>query len=195
MERYTEVCGDNRFELIEKYKEKLVKATNIETSKEEMDVIDNILFRFWQMGWLDKLEEDVVPRSEYEAVVSAVDNSTKEFLKLHDAYQNQKREYEAELNKAKQESTDFYCSFTQSKIQNCPIQDEIAKAKQEVARELLNEIKTKVNSLIDFYRHHTTVLSTVRAKVDAYFEIDDFIAELEKKYIGRDTNVPTKIGE
>lgn len=30
---------------------------------------------------------DVVPKSEYDAVVSAVDNSTKEFLKLHDDYQ------------------------------------------------------------------------------------------------------------
>ena len=35
---------------------------------------------------------DVVPKSEYDAVVSAIDNSTKEFLKLHDAYQNQKTE-------------------------------------------------------------------------------------------------------
>ena len=35
---------------------------------------------------------DVVPKSEYDAVVSAVDNSTKEFLKLHDAYQNAKAE-------------------------------------------------------------------------------------------------------
>lgn len=53
-------------------------------------------------GWNNRAE-DVVPRSEYDAVVSAVDNSTKEFLKLHDAYQNQKREFEAELDKAKQE--------------------------------------------------------------------------------------------
>lgn len=49
------LCVDNRFELIEKYKQKLIEATNIETSPEEMAVIDNILFRFWQMGWLDKL--------------------------------------------------------------------------------------------------------------------------------------------
>lgn len=35
---------------------------------------------------------DVVPKSEYDAVVSAVDNSTKEFLKLHDTYQKQKSE-------------------------------------------------------------------------------------------------------
>ena len=52
-----EVCSDNRFELIEKYKTKLINGTNIGAVKEEMAVIDNILFRFWQMGWLDTLEK------------------------------------------------------------------------------------------------------------------------------------------
>jgi len=47
-----DTCGDNRFELIEKYKQKLIESTNISDSPEEMAVIDNILFRFWQMGWL-----------------------------------------------------------------------------------------------------------------------------------------------
>ena len=59
-------CGDNRFELIGKYKAKLIDSTNIEGAPEEMAVIDNILFRFWQMGWLDALEqepcEDVISR-------------------------------------------------------------------------------------------------------------------------------------
>ena len=50
-------CTDNRFELIEKYKKKLIEATNIETAPDEMKVLDNILFRFWQMGWLDRLEQ------------------------------------------------------------------------------------------------------------------------------------------
>ncbi len=50
------LCTDNRFELIEKYKAKLIEATNIETDAEDMAAIDSILFRFWQMGWLDKLE-------------------------------------------------------------------------------------------------------------------------------------------
>jgi hypothetical protein len=50
------VCNDNRFNLIAKYKAKLIEATNIETSQDEMAVIDNILFRMWQMGWLDKLD-------------------------------------------------------------------------------------------------------------------------------------------
>lgn len=51
-----EICADNRFKLIAKYKAKLIESTNIETSEDEMAVIDNILFRFWQMGWLDKLD-------------------------------------------------------------------------------------------------------------------------------------------
>lgn len=51
-----EMCTDNRFELIEKYKKELIESTNIETSPEEMNVLDNILFRFWQMGWLDSID-------------------------------------------------------------------------------------------------------------------------------------------
>ena len=47
-----EICADNRFEIIAAYKKKLVEATNIQASPDEMAVIDNILFRFWQMGWL-----------------------------------------------------------------------------------------------------------------------------------------------
>lgn len=50
-----EICTDGRFELIAAYKKKLLDSTNIETSPEEMAVIDNILFRFWQMGWLPPL--------------------------------------------------------------------------------------------------------------------------------------------
>lgn len=54
-------CGDNRFEIIAEYKEKLLKETNIETSPEEMAVLDNILFRIWQMGWIPKTR---MPTSE-----------------------------------------------------------------------------------------------------------------------------------
>ena len=56
----SDICTDNRFELIAKYKAKLIEATNIETSADEMAVIDNILFREWQMGWLDRLEQPTV---------------------------------------------------------------------------------------------------------------------------------------
>ena len=47
-----EVCDDNRFEIIEAAKQRLIEDTNIESSPEEMAVLDSILFRMWQMGWL-----------------------------------------------------------------------------------------------------------------------------------------------
>lgn len=53
-----DLCTDNRFELIDKYRQRLIEATNIETDLDEMKVLDSILFRFWQMGWLDRLEEE-----------------------------------------------------------------------------------------------------------------------------------------
>ena len=35
----------------------LIDSTNIETSEDEMKVLDEILFRCWQMGWLDKYDD------------------------------------------------------------------------------------------------------------------------------------------
>lgn len=48
-----ETCKDNRFEIIKKAKQKILSGTNIDTSPDEMKVLDNFLFRCWQMGWLD----------------------------------------------------------------------------------------------------------------------------------------------
>lgn len=58
------ICMDNRFELIAKAREKLVDATNIEDRPEEMAVLDSILFRCWQMGWLDRLETSRAEETE-----------------------------------------------------------------------------------------------------------------------------------
>lgn len=59
-----EVCGDNRFEIIAKAKELLLERTNIESSPDEMKVLDSLLFRCWQMGWLDKVEERLNKENE-----------------------------------------------------------------------------------------------------------------------------------
>lgn len=53
-----DTCGDDRFELIAKAKQKLLDATNINSRPDEVAVLDSILFRCWQMGWLDQLSED-----------------------------------------------------------------------------------------------------------------------------------------
>ena len=59
-----EICGDNRFEIIAKAKEHLLDATNIDTSEDEMKVLDNFLFRCWQMGWLDRYDRKTESSSE-----------------------------------------------------------------------------------------------------------------------------------
>ena len=56
-----EACGDNRFEIIEKAKNHILQSTNIETSKAEMAVLENFLFRCWQMGWLDRYDDQKKP--------------------------------------------------------------------------------------------------------------------------------------
>lgn len=53
---YTETCGDNRSLIIERAKQDLFENTNIETAPKEVEVIDSILFRCWQMGWLERYE-------------------------------------------------------------------------------------------------------------------------------------------
>ena len=59
-----EICGDNRFEIITKAKEHLLDATNIDTSEDEMKVLDSFLFRCWQMGWLDRYDRKTEPQTE-----------------------------------------------------------------------------------------------------------------------------------
>lgn len=58
------VCGDNRFEVIAKVKEHLIKATNIESQPKELEQLDNILFRLWQLDYFNleaipKLKEEI----------------------------------------------------------------------------------------------------------------------------------------
>ena len=51
-----DICTDNRYEIIERARADIIEATNIETSPKEMEVLNNILFRAWQMGWLKQYE-------------------------------------------------------------------------------------------------------------------------------------------
>jgi hypothetical protein len=59
-------CGDNRFEIIGRAKEDLLRSTNIEGSPDEMAVLDSVLFRAWQMGWLGQYEPDYKERMKKE---------------------------------------------------------------------------------------------------------------------------------
>lgn len=58
------ICGDNRFEVIELAKKDLIEKTNIETSIDEMNVLDYFLFRCWQMGWLKQYEKELLEKEK-----------------------------------------------------------------------------------------------------------------------------------
>ena len=45
-----EQCNDNRWEIINETKQYIINATNIDTSPEEMAVLDSFCFRLWQLG-------------------------------------------------------------------------------------------------------------------------------------------------
>ena len=51
-------CGDNRYEVIEKAKAHLLKATNIETDPDLMEHLDDFLFVCWQMKWLKQYDDN-----------------------------------------------------------------------------------------------------------------------------------------
>ena len=54
------MCTDSRFEIIAKAKKDILETTNINTSPDEMKVLDNFLFRCWQMDWLKMYEQPKV---------------------------------------------------------------------------------------------------------------------------------------
>ena len=57
MKKLNAMCNDDRFEIIKETKDYIIEATNIETSPEEMAVLDSICFRLWQLG-LTKRNKD-----------------------------------------------------------------------------------------------------------------------------------------
>jgi hypothetical protein len=144
--------------------------------------------------------EDVVPRSEYDAVVSAVDNSTKEFLKLHDAYQSQKRkldEYKKFIGEIRvtgenhaviidTEHTEYIDKRVAEGFKNMAVK----QAKQEVAREILGNLSSHTSIGI---RHLKELMAEcdnaenkawLEGKISELCNLEKIISEFEKKYIG-----------
>lgn len=54
VKRMNGVCTDNRFKIIEKVKNHLLEATNI--TQKELEVVDSILFRLWQLRYFENVE-------------------------------------------------------------------------------------------------------------------------------------------
>lgn len=87
------ISGDNRFEIIEKAKEKLLNATNIEDSKEEMKVLTNILFRMWQAGLINeekleinKLQKENSIEEDIKILEEMIENANIENMDMNDCF-------------------------------------------------------------------------------------------------------------
>lgn len=76
-----ETPNDNRFELIKAAKKRLIEATNIESSPDEMKVLDNILFRMWQMGWLPESKVKESTRDVLLEMRDSPDEAVRNFAK------------------------------------------------------------------------------------------------------------------
>lgn len=57
-------CLDNRFEMIDRVRTYLEDNTKMKDNPSEMDVIDNILYRFWMLGWLQDIYSKINKRNE-----------------------------------------------------------------------------------------------------------------------------------
>ena len=157
---------------------------------------------------------DVVPKSEYDAVVSAVDNSTKEFLKLHDTYQKQNVEIEALkianekmyiANKAQEVKNEWLEKELDSKQFRCDSCDRIMltgaehracvkQAKADVAREIFAEIENILDPMIQLNYaisvQHADPIERAKAisAEQALRAFRDYVAELKKKYTEGEPN-------
>ena len=128
------VCGDNRFKLIEKYKNKLIESTNIETAKDEMAVIDSILFRFWQMGWLDKLENSDQQKEEIKKLERIEYYADKTIEALKKENEKQEAEIERLQNDCKECASNSREWFE-------ILRTEFAKKKSEAIKEFAERLK------------------------------------------------------
>ena len=206
-ERYTEVCGDNRFDLIKKYKERLIEKTNIETAKDEMNVIDSILFRFWQMGWLDRLEADEVPKDgmtplEYKLI--GVMHSVDKWLDGDELNQDEvnraatMREKTLRIIKNLEADIELYknhiTELNDDKAILFDVNDKIKQkiieqTKQDVAREIFEEIEKELAQILKDLKEAKKgmmfdLLDYVNTKIKMVEIIQHHLAELKKKYIG-----------
>lgn len=80
---HVENCGDGRFELIDKIKEDIIRATNI--TKDEEKVLSNILFRLCQRDWLrssNDIDDMEAKATAYDRIMSGGKKTLKEWANM-----------------------------------------------------------------------------------------------------------------
>lgn len=118
------ICADNRFEIINKAKQHLLEATNIDTSPDEMKVLDNFLFRCWQMGWLKDYEcESESRKSDQESYK----------IGFHEGYEE--AEIQREINETIKWDSPFATIAEKLPLVNIEMIEEIEKCMSDIVAE------------------------------------------------------------
>lgn len=73
-----EMCGDNRFVIIEAVKKDLIESCNI--SEEELKVLDSILFRLWQCGYLELESEESIHSHALTTYIGSPYNESNQYV-------------------------------------------------------------------------------------------------------------------
>ena len=104
-----EMCSDNRFEIIRELKKYIIEATNIETSPKEMEVLDNICFRLWQLGLTLETKNKL---KSLEKENQELKDTNMKYAKLIDDFQTKNMRLEKVLEIIKSKNVDtFYLAY------------------------------------------------------------------------------------
>lgn len=159
------ISGDNRFEIIEKAKEKLLNATNIEDSKEEMKVLTNILFRMWQAGLINEekleinklqkensIEEDITRvKQRIEDVKEYIEYGLpySEYLDLENSFDNILSDYKRVLKENEELLEVKVSTSAHNRILELEKENEELKRKNETLKILEDDIQDKRIAYVD----------------------------------------------
>ena len=156
-EKLITIC-DDRFEIISKAKKHIIEATNIEMSPKEMEVLDNFLFRCWQMGWL---------KNDYKAL--EIENA-----KLKEQLKN--NPYVIQLQKEKSEMAEDFAK----QIKNLEEDKEQIIFESDLKIKALEEMieKMKCCQMCKYLEHNGSCL---RADKDEVNKWGDFLIGTRRK--------------
>ena len=151
--------------------------------------------------------EDVVPRSEVEDLQREYDSLAKTDISSTELIRKLKGKAEKanqEVEKADKEIERLTKILENYALQYGTVTDKqkvIDQAKQEVAREIFDKFECHISTGIRILKdciNDTDAEQVKRHLLGRLHELcgmEKFIAELKKKYIGKDTDVPTNKGE
>ena len=135
-----ECCQNNEKENTCQYC-KFCPASDADFDEDICDCYDGMMDD--ALSLIKELTEEI---KKWEQAYDCADSARREFSSKCDELAEENERLIEELAKsckALDESMNFYCSFTQSKVSNCPMDDEVVKAKADTVRKMQSEIEAR----------------------------------------------------